>query len=67
MKSAGKRCSKRSSFSNGACHCANGMQPESNQTSMTSGTRRIVPLALRAREADVVDERPVRVRRAARR
>ena len=31
----------RSSFSNGAWRCANGIEPESNQTSMTSGTRRI--------------------------
>ena len=39
MKSAGKRASKRSSFSNGAWYWANGIEPESNQTSMTSGTR----------------------------
>ncbi len=36
---AGKRCSKTSSFSNGAWCWANGMQPESNHTSITSGTR----------------------------
>src|SRR3954468_21606022 len=39
MKSAGKCASKRSPFSNGACHWAKGIEPESNQTSMTSGTR----------------------------
>ena len=39
MYCAGKRASKTSWFSNGACSWANGMQPESNQTSMTSGTR----------------------------
>jgi len=41
MKSAGKRCSKRSAFSKGAWYWANGIAPESNQTSITSGTRRI--------------------------
>ena len=61
MKSAGKRSRKRSSFSNGAWYCANGIAPESNHTSMTSGTRFIVPRALRAREVDVVDVRAVRV------
>ena len=40
----------RSSFSNGAWYCANGIAPESNQTSMTSGTRFIARAALRARE-----------------
>jgi hypothetical protein len=39
MKSAGKRLSKTSPFSNGWCHCATGMEPESNQASITSGTR----------------------------
>ena len=43
MKSAGKRSAKTSSFSIGACHWANGIEPESNQTSITSGTRVIVP------------------------
>ena len=67
MKSAGKRSRKTSSFSSGACHWANGIEPESNQTSMTSGTRVIVPAALRAREVDVVDVRAVRVLERARR
>ena len=42
-----RRCSPRGTarsnlswFSNGACHWANGIEPESNQTSITSGTRR---------------------------
>ena len=39
MNCAGKRSRKRSSCSSGACHCANGIEPESNHTSMTSGTR----------------------------
>ena len=37
----GRRRSNCSWFSNGAWHCANGIAPESNHTSMTSGTRRI--------------------------
>ena len=41
MKSAELRAWKRSSFSNGAWYCANGIEPESNQTSITSGTRRM--------------------------
>ena len=44
-----------SSFSNGACHWANGIEPESHQTSITSGTRRIVAAAVRAGEHDLVD------------
>ena len=43
MKSAGKRSSKWASFSCGAWYCANGIEPESNHTSITSGTRCIVP------------------------
>ena len=49
------------SFSNGKWCWANGIAPESNHTSMTSGTRCIALRALRAREADLVDERAVRV------
>src|SRR5258705_190728 len=41
MKSAGKWTSNWSWFSNGAWYCAKGIEPESNHTSMTSGTRRI--------------------------
>ena len=43
MKSAGKRCSKRSWLAWGAPNCANGMDPESNHTSITSGTRFMSP------------------------
>ena len=43
MKSAGKLRSNCSRPRCGKPHCANGMHPESNQQSMTSGTRRIVP------------------------
>src|SRR3954465_11620200 len=39
MKSAGKCASKRSAFSKGAWCWAKGIEPESNHTSMTSGTR----------------------------
>ncbi len=42
MKSAGKASRNASSPWCGKPHCANGMQPESNQQSITSGTRRIV-------------------------
>ena len=44
MKSAGNAPSNLSLFWCGQPHCAKGMQPESNQQSMTSGTRRMVPL-----------------------
>ena len=37
MKSAGKRSSNSSSPSNGWWNCANGIEPESNQASITSG------------------------------
>jgi hypothetical protein len=43
MKSAGKRCLKSSWFSNGKWYCATGIEPESNQTSIRSVTRRISP------------------------
>ena len=39
MKSAGKRSWKCSRFSCGAWYWANGIDPESNHTSITSGTR----------------------------
>ena len=42
MKSAGKWCWNQSSFSNGTCTWANDIEPESNHTSSTSATRRIV-------------------------
>ena len=48
MKSAGYWRATTSAFSNGKCHCANGIDPESNQASITSGTRRIVPVPERA-------------------
>src|ERR1700684_4299864 len=41
MKSAGKPCSKISWCSNGKWCWANGIAPESNHTSITSGTRLI--------------------------
>ena len=41
MKSAGKRSSNAASLSCGAWYWANGIEPESNHTSITSGTRRI--------------------------
>ena len=54
MKSAGKLSAKAASCSNGKWCWANGIAPESNHTSITSGTRRIgSPHA-----------RPVRPRRA---
>ena len=59
----GSARSKMSSFSNGACHCANGMQPESHQTSIRSGTRRISPPHSLAGEHDLVDVGPVQVLR----
>ncbi len=43
MKSAGNWSRKRSTLRWGKPHWAKGMLPESNQQSMTSGTRRIVP------------------------
>ena len=47
MKSAGKRCLEAARGSRcGAPNCANGIEPESNQTSITSGTRRIGAAAL---------------------
>src|ERR1700691_1857239 len=39
MNCAGKAPSNDDRFRNGAPHCANGIDPESNQTSTTSGTR----------------------------
>ena len=41
MKSAGKRSSNASSPWCGAPHWANGIEPQSNHTSITSGTRRM--------------------------
>src|ERR1700733_8359283 len=39
MNCAGYPDSNEGRFRSGAPHCANGIEPESNQTSMTSGTR----------------------------
>src|SRR5688572_33271045 len=43
MKSAGYCRSSVSEFSKGKCHCAKDIDPESNQASMTSGVRFMVP------------------------
>ena len=39
MNWAGYACSNSARFRSGAPHCANGIDPESNQTSITSGAR----------------------------
>ena len=63
MKSAGYWLSNSSWFSKGQWYWAKGMLPESNQQSMTSGVRRMVPSqpAAGAAEDDLVDVGPVQV------
>ncbi len=63
MKSAGYWLANSSWFSNGQWYCAKGMAPESNQQSMTSLVRRMVPAqpSTPAGEDDVVHVGPVQV------